>query len=609
MHFFKHPHKWFAAFLISPIHVAELHYKKKYHLNFVHARKLFVFDMTLLFSAIALIAGIIFWATYDPTVTDLVYVSIHPGHERLLSGQQAIYVASFKNESEVKLTSPKLIFELPQGFVFESQEHTWQKDLNFDSTTLTYALSAPIEPGEEASFTVSGIYYGTPHIETNLKATLVYIQQGRVKSETKSGPHLSILRGSVLKSSVLLPTKILSHTTVPFSLTLRNEGDNSIYTIVVPLTLPNGAHVQNLEPNKGIIKDTIWMIDQLDAQESIELKGNITINIPKKLDTFSIDLTPEITLLETEIPQETVKHTFEIVHPHVKITSNWENGVTNASPNETKKLHISVTNDSNVTLQNAQIVIPTPSTIIAVNKLAQVNNASVQNNTLILDKRHDSSLGTLAPGDSVDVTLNIPIIYSPQGTTDIQLLLEPQVNANPIDSTDIYTISTKSPPLSIGTQVFLNAEIRYYTKEGDQLGRGPLPPQIGKETKYWGIIQISNTTSRIENLQFSAILPSYVVWTGKTSVSHGSDVVFDPASKKISWSLSSLQPHSTTGLYIELSLTPTPEMSGTNPILLQNVTLETTDTFINIPISRFIQSLNSSLSSDTIGSSKGTIVQ
>ena len=44
-HFFHAPHKWFLALLISPIHAAEMHYKRNYHLRFAHARKLFLFDI------------------------------------------------------------------------------------------------------------------------------------------------------------------------------------------------------------------------------------------------------------------------------------------------------------------------------------------------------------------------------------------------------------------------------------------------------------------------------------------------------------------------------------------------------------------------------------
>src|SRR3989338_10602091 len=73
---FHKPHKWFLALLVSPIHAAELYYKKRYHLNFVHARKLFAFDMALLAGIIALVGTVIFLFAYDPTVTKDVSLAV-----------------------------------------------------------------------------------------------------------------------------------------------------------------------------------------------------------------------------------------------------------------------------------------------------------------------------------------------------------------------------------------------------------------------------------------------------------------------------------------------------------------------------------------------------
>lgn len=608
-HLFKHPHRWIMAFLLSPIHLAEMHYKRKYHLKFAHAKKLFVFDMLLLLSTILLFAGTIFWTTYDPTVTDLVYVSIKPGHERLLSGQEAIYIATIKNESEVRLTSAKLMLELPEGFILDTEHSTWQKGIVFDATNYTYVLSGSIEQNEEATFTITGIYYGTPHIETELKATLVYMQEGKVKSESKSGPHISILQGSVLKSILTLPTKIISKTSVPFSLKLTNDGEVEIEKVITPFELPSGASLTNLKTNKGTIMNSRWTIETLEAKASAALSGYINISIPDYLNSFSIHFTPEITLLETDIPQTTIIHDFEILHPHIQLSASWVEQSTTVSPNETRTLKIDLKNDSAITLTNAKIIVPIPSTIIATNKLFQLNNASFENNSLVLDNRHMSALGTLAPGGSVHIDLKIPIVYNPQGETDLTLILHPEFSAQLPQSTDTYKTSTQSSPLAIGTQVFLNAELRYYTKEGDQLGRGPLPPEVGNETKYWAIIQINNTTSRIENLKFSATLPSYAIWTGKTSVSHGNDVTFNPATKQVSWSLQNLPAYSNAGLYFELSLIPSTDMAGTNPIMLQNISISATDGYIDVPISRSATNIDNSLKHDPIGSVKGTLIQ
>ena len=95
-HLIHAPHKWFLAFLCSPIHWLEIYYKKRYHLNFTHARKLFLFDMMLLSLIVVLIGSTIIWFNYDPTIDELVYVSIKPSQDKMISGDYVSFEINYK---------------------------------------------------------------------------------------------------------------------------------------------------------------------------------------------------------------------------------------------------------------------------------------------------------------------------------------------------------------------------------------------------------------------------------------------------------------------------------------------------------------------------------
>src|SRR3989339_270956 len=77
-HLFHKPHRWFLAFLLSPFHAAAKHYANRYHLRYVHAKKVFTFDLLLLFSTLILIGATLFLYTYDPSVTSFVSLTITP---------------------------------------------------------------------------------------------------------------------------------------------------------------------------------------------------------------------------------------------------------------------------------------------------------------------------------------------------------------------------------------------------------------------------------------------------------------------------------------------------------------------------------------------------
>lgn len=64
----------------------------------------------------------------------------------------------------------------------------------------------------------------------------------------------------------------------------------------------------------------------------------------------------------------------------------------------------------------------------------------------------------------------------------------------------------------------LVAELRYYTEEGEQLGRGPLPPRVAEKTEYWVVVRAEpglitrDTELRVE-------LGDHVIYADKFSAS------------------------------------------------------------------------------------------
>ncbi|PLX28252.1 hypothetical protein C0581_02860 [Candidatus Parcubacteria bacterium] len=358
------------------------------------------------------------------------------------------------------------------------------------------------------------------------------------------------------------------------------------------------------------MEDDVWSIEKLTPEESGKFQGTINVNVPGRQDALDIDITPTVTVNNQDVSQETVSHSFDIVYPHLDIQTSWNNDLKTTRPNETPTLTIQMRNDSNVSLSNLTLNIPVPTSIVDIRKFTNLNGGSISNNIVTLSQKNILSLSHINPGEVISFPLLVPIKYSPTGGTDLELFLSPDILGYVSGlSKAQYKTSVESSHIAIGTQLLVTNELRYYTNEGDQLGRGPLPLQVGKETKYWAMAQITNTTSRVENVSYSASLPSHVSWTGKTSVTHGADVSYNPATRVVSWSLSGLPAHTTAGIYFELSITPSDSQRGTSPILLQNMSLSTTDSYIGTPITRSSPNLDTSIPTDTIGKQKGILVQ
>jgi len=592
------------ALLISPLHAAEIHYKRKYHLTFAHAKKLFVFDMALLASVVFLTAATLFWYTYDPTVLELVSVSITSSEERIASGDYATYEITYTNHSDVLLTEAHITLMLPEGFEVDTAEPQAIYEPKWHIFTLPN-----IPPGGNGTTHISGWFYDVPHQENAITAHFSYIQDGDVQREVKARRALTTLRGSVLETAVTLPSHILGSGSTPITISLTNAGERPLYSIKVPLAGNTELHIQSPSITAGTITDQLWTIPELAPGDTLSLSGSLVSSVPPSKQQISLNITPTIDVNNKTIPQQTQSTALQVAHPSAVITTEWSD-TAGVSPGTSKEAIITVVNTGDTSLTNVSVIIPLPAEMVHIAAVQSQNNGSLSGQTFTVSHAHNAALREIAPQQEAIVRVSIPIRSIPTGT-DLTVALTPRISAS-VSSVPDATFTQQgvtSPPLKIGTQLSLSASTRYYTDEGDQLGRGPLPPQVGKETKYWAIIEIANSSSNIQNLSFQATLPSYVSWTGKTSVSTGADVQYNPATHQMTWSHNSLAAHQTAGIYAELSLTPTADQRGSTPLLLQNITVTANDTFIGIPLTRTVSSVDASLKNDTKAQQSGVIVQ
>ncbi len=122
----------------------------------------------------------------------------------------------------------------------------------------------------------------------------------------------------------------------------------------------------------------------------------------------------------------------------------------------------------------------------------------------------------------------------------------------------------------------LNAEARYYTALGDQIGIGPLPPKIGETTSYWIVWTVGPIESGLKSLTMSTTLPAHVRATGKFASPFGG--TFSPDGKLVSWSVPSLPATGEiTTFAFEVTFTPTKGQKGTSAQLVGESTASAID--------------------------------
>ncbi len=212
-------------------------------------------------------------------------------------------------------------------------------------------------------------------------------------------------------------------------------------------------------------------------------------------------------------------------------------------------------------------------------------------------------VGDLAPGESGErkATLHALEKISPYATNPL-LRASPQA-----------TFSIENPPVqgalvtgdAVETKVAgtatLRAAARYFTTEGDQIGRGPLPPKVGQTTRYWIFASLETGASATENGLVSFRLPPGVAWTGRATVTSGEDLLL--VGDRLIWRLGATDAHAgalieAPSASFEIALTPSAEQAGTAPALLEEASFTGQDAWTGTSLTSSFDGLTTRLPGD-----------
>jgi hypothetical protein len=600
-HLFHAPHKWFLAILLSPIHAAELHYERRYHLRFAHAKKLFFFDMSLLAFLFFLFGATIFWHFYDPSIRSLVSLKVEQSQERIKTGSKVNYTISYINRSDIALTSPIVSINLPKGFIINTS--TAPANFEYENSSLNLSKLAP---GANGSFHLEGTLFGTPDQEYESIVKLSYFQEGDTEREYVIARLFSLPRESPLEVVWDMNEKVLSHGILPFSLHIQNTGEETLSSLRIPLPYRSGINFENVTSSIGIVNKTTWELS-LPPKTSSTLKGNIITALDENTTTIELETTPEIFVNGESFPQKKLTEKIQVLHPSLEARAEWKQENKIAKVFDTIPFVIRIHNTGIIDLQNMTVSLPLTA-LINKTKLQSLNHGTLRGNIFVINKNQDLSLARIKAGETFELTLQISLSASTEGT-DLRAILQPEIQAEIAEVPGaIYHKKINSDEMHIASHITLNGALRYYTDEGDQLGRGPLPPQVDQETRYFASIVLENTTSQIENAIFSATLAPGFSWADKSSVSLGKDIVYNAQTRKVSWTASNISAHTNVGISFGVIFTPSANQVGTSPIALQNISLTAKDSFTSLPLSSSLKALDISLPNDSIGRNKGVKV-
>lgn len=572
------------------------HYHSRYHGIYAHAKKLFVFDLFLLAVAIAVLGAGLFFFFWNPGLTDQIDLKISLGTNRIKSGELVKITIDYKNRSKYFLLEPILALHLPAGFVVDRN----LTPINIFKADSTFSLTE-LRPGASGQAEIYGHLWSPPKQEEKITALLSYLPEKSSNREQKLGTFLVNLSDSVLKSSLEMAETSFANAHVPFAFKFINTSDFKL----------EGLDFNFNFPGKIIgLKDSDLKNITLDKTGEKLITGEIIM--PSKTGQYNLNVFISAKINNQPIIILNNQSTIKTFSHEVDLSVKLKDGLTFAQPNQVLNATIAWKNNGQYELKNSFLRIAFTPGIVNLKTTAKENGFKIDGNELLISSNERTALsnGKQQASDQFDFKIYLLPTFNLGAVENAVLEIKPtfvsELKNNPGQS---FFSPGESAKIPLATELQLMSEARFYSNEGDQLGRGPLPPQVGETTKYWIFIRVNNTTNPVRDAVFSATLPSGVSFTGKQSVSIGPALTLDENNNTIKWNYRELPPNSQTGLYFEVAVTPSPEQIGKNINLVNDLKFTASDKNTGKTFLLNKTVINNILPTNDLGSKKGNLVK
>ena len=569
------------------------YYHKNYHGTYRNAKKLFIFDLGLLALAIFMLGASVFFFFWKPGITDLVDLSLSLGSQRIMSGQRVHLTIDYTNRSKYKLINNTLAVRLPDGFIVD--RNATPKEIFSDQST--FAIK-DILPGAKGQADLYGWFWSNTGEETRIVSSLSYEPDKLNRNEQKISTFLANLSDSVLHGELEIASSSFPGSKLDFIYQLTNTGADRVDGVKILADWPGEISFKS-----GTDKLT------LQPHETLTIYGVAIVPNDNRLPVIKI--TPQVTVNSHELTQKPAEKSVDVYIPNITSAAALRSPIDFIQGGDTIPVEISWLSESETPLTDLRLKISASPAVIDLPATAKANNLKIENSFLIVDKSVRTAFASGAAGNSDKFNLDLKV-KSNLNVTDgenVYLEIKPIVEAAvPQVPGQKFEQEGNSIKIPLASEVSWRAEARYYTAEGDQLGRGPLPPQVGQTTKYWIFVEVDNTSNVINNATLTAVLPAGVEFTGKQSVSIGPEIKFNTTDRTINWNNYNLPAQSQTGLYFEVAITPTASQTGTGLTLVKNLSFTAKDSFVGKNFVLSLPQLTNRLSATDQGSAAGSAV-
>jgi hypothetical protein len=202
-------------------------------------------------------------------------------------------------------------------------------------------------------------------------------------------------------------------------------------------------------------------------------------------------------------------------------------------------------------------------------------------NTVIFSPENDPSLADVAPGASSVASFTFETLPLGSGTfRNPEVDLAVTVTARRLSDLNVPETITSSA--SATAVVATDLTLQSVLSRGVFPDSGPVPPKAEQETTYSVTWIVGNSQNAVANAVVSAVLPSYVRFTGV--VSPGEAVTYNAVGGIVTWKVGDISEGGARTASFQIGVTPSLSQAGKAPTVLSDQRVAALDRFAGIQI-------------------------
>lgn len=508
------------------------------------------------------------------------------------------YVVRYKNNGNIRLEEPKLIFEYPKYSLVEAPTP------NFGVGVRKEIKLKDIYPGEERAITFKTRLFGKEGERKEVKAWLFY-RPKNLKARFESATTFTTqIKKVPLTFEFDLSSKIESGKEIKFALNYFSNVDYPISDLRVKIEYPDGFEFLESIP-EGIGKEE-WEIGLLNKAEGgrIEIIGKLRGEVGEE-KIFRAELGSwkegEFVLLKEAVRGIT------IVKPALWI---WQqiNGNPKFIANPGDLLHYEIF------FKNIGEEILTDLTLFTTLTGSAFDFETIQapegetepgDNSIIWDWKRVAKLQFLPPQGEGKVEFWIRL----KEDWEIRTLED----KNPIIKNKIY-LSQAREEFTYKVNSKLEIVQKGYFREEVFGNSGPIPPKVGETTTYTIMWQVKNWYNEMRNVKVKASLPKNVKLTGRIFPEKEAEkFTFDSQSREIIWNIEKLVIgqgilNPAPNIWFQISFTPDDAQTGQTPEIIGEAKITGEDGWTEMILEATASAIDTTLPDDQTVSPKQGIV-